>query len=151
MNVSLNCNDQGFGFWLVGGSEDGTQVTVGFIEPGGSAALDGRLQTGDEIIFCNNECVINASHKQVAHIIRCAGRRSGHVSLTVRRRNSFYKGCHSDYLTLTRRNKESKEGTQSAKQQQQQITEPDAAAKDDMVLPHMNEKSNFKPVNLFNI
>ena len=58
---------------------------MGHIVPGGAADLDGRLRTGDEILFCDGICVINSSHHKVVQLMGNAGFR-GQVSLGVRRR-----------------------------------------------------------------
>ncbi|CAB4058299.1 AIP3 [Lepeophtheirus salmonis] len=41
--VTLHRQDSGFGFRIVGGTEEGSQVSIGHIVPGGAADLDGRL------------------------------------------------------------------------------------------------------------
>lgn len=48
--VTLERQSLGFGFRIVGGTEEGSQVTVGHIVPGGAADLDPRVATGDEIL-----------------------------------------------------------------------------------------------------
>lgn len=47
--VTLQRQALGFGF-RIGGTEEGSQVTVGHIVPGGAAANDHRIMTGDEIL-----------------------------------------------------------------------------------------------------
>lgn len=42
LTVFLKRNDSGFGFRIVGGTEEGSQVSVGHIVPGGAADLDQR-------------------------------------------------------------------------------------------------------------
>lgn len=53
----------GFGFRIVGGTEEGSQVCVGYIVKDGAADRDPRIQTGDEIININGvnvvSCLIN--------------------------------------------------------------------------------------------
>lgn len=48
--VTLERQSLGFGFRIVGGTEEGSQVTVGHIVPGGAADMDPRIATGDEIL-----------------------------------------------------------------------------------------------------
>lgn len=48
--VTLQRQALGFGFRIVGGTEEGSQVTVGHIVPGGAADNDHRITTGDEIL-----------------------------------------------------------------------------------------------------
>ena len=66
-------------------------MAVGHIVPGGAADLDGRLRTGDEILFCDGVCVINSSHHKVVQLMGNAGFR-GQVSLGVRRRIALSSG-----------------------------------------------------------
>lgn len=49
----------GFGFRIVGGTEEGSQVTVGHIVPGGSADRDPRIQSGDEILSIDGVNVVS--------------------------------------------------------------------------------------------
>lgn len=54
---------QGFGFRIVGGTEEGSQVTVGHIVPGGAAAADSRIASGDEILSIDGHNVVCISVK----------------------------------------------------------------------------------------
>uniref|UniRef100_K1Q2K1 Membrane-associated guanylate kinase, WW and PDZ domain-containing protein 1 n=1 Tax=Magallana gigas TaxID=29159 RepID=K1Q2K1_MAGGI len=83
--ITLQQLETGFGFRIIGGTEEGSQVSVGHIVPNGSADLDGRLRTGDEITHVDGQNVINSSHHHVVSLMRLAGQR-GHVTLGVRRR-----------------------------------------------------------------
>ncbi|KAL1416190.1 hypothetical protein MTO96_006453 [Rhipicephalus appendiculatus] len=58
--VTLHRQESGFGFRIVGGTEEGSQVSIGHIVPGGAADLDGRLMTGDEIVFVDGQNVLHA-------------------------------------------------------------------------------------------
>ena len=69
MTVTLLRQDSGFGFRIVGGTEEGSQVSIGHIVPGGAADVDGRLFSGDEIVAVDNTPVLNTSHHQVRFII----------------------------------------------------------------------------------
>ncbi|XP_076261191.1 membrane associated guanylate kinase, WW and PDZ domain containing protein magi [Rhynchophorus ferrugineus] len=84
-HVVLNRQETGFGFRIVGGIEDKSQVAVGHIVPGGAADLDGRMQSGDEIVSVEGFSVLKASHRQVVQLINAASAR-GQVSLILRRR-----------------------------------------------------------------
>ncbi|CAB3366537.1 Hypothetical predicted protein [Cloeon dipterum] len=77
--------ESGFGFRIVGGTEEGSQVSIGHIVPGGAADLDGRLRTGDEIVSVDNHSVLNTSHH---HVVQLMGKAAvnGRVSIGVRRR-----------------------------------------------------------------
>ena len=61
------------------------QVSIGHIVPNGAAALDGRLQPGDEFIFIDNICVLGSSHHRVVELMAEAGQ-TGQVTLGVCRR-----------------------------------------------------------------
>ncbi|OQR75924.1 membrane-associated guanylate kinase, partial [Tropilaelaps mercedesae] len=83
--VTLSRQESGFGFRIVGGTEEGSQVTIGHIVPGGAADLDGSIQTGDEILSVDGHSVANASHHHVVQLIGAASI-SGQVTLGLRRR-----------------------------------------------------------------
>lgn len=91
--VSLNRQESGFGFRIVGGTEEGSQVTIGHIVPGGAADVDGSIQTGDEILSVDGHSVANASHHHVVQLIGAASI-SGQVTLGLRRRIS---NLHSEF------------------------------------------------------
>lgn len=57
--VTLERQALGFGFRIVGGTEEGSQVTVGHIVPGGSADCDPRIATGDEILSIDGHNVVS--------------------------------------------------------------------------------------------
>ncbi|GAB1597467.1 membrane-associated guanylate kinase, WW and PDZ domain-containing protein 1 isoform X1 [Argonauta hians] len=120
MLVILRRQESGFGFRIIGGTEEGSQVSVGHIVSGGAADLDGRLRTGDEIIYVDSHCVLNASHHRVVQLMGSAAL-NGRVSLRVRRRllttsisvtdQPFYRaaGVSESYpydVTVTRREHE---------------------------------------------
>lgn len=56
--ITLERRAQGFGFRIVGGTEEGSQVTVGHIVPAGSADADPRISTGDEILSIDGHNVV---------------------------------------------------------------------------------------------
>ena len=59
LEVTLERQALGFGFRIVGGTEEGSQVTVGHIVPGGAADDDHRVATGDEIISIDGVNVVS--------------------------------------------------------------------------------------------
>ncbi|XP_039298140.1 membrane-associated guanylate kinase, WW and PDZ domain-containing protein 2 [Nilaparvata lugens] len=83
--VTLLRQETGFGFRIVGGTEEGSQVSIGHIDSGGAADLDGRLCTGDEIVTVDSQSVINTSHH---HVVQLMGKAAvhGRVTLGIRRR-----------------------------------------------------------------
>lgn len=82
--IFLKKGENGFGFRIVGGTEEGTQVSVANIVPGGAADLDGRLQSGDQILYIDGQSVTGASHEKVVSLMSNAGH-IGRVSLGIRR------------------------------------------------------------------
>ncbi|XP_070193690.1 membrane-associated guanylate kinase, WW and PDZ domain-containing protein 1-like isoform X2 [Littorina saxatilis] len=83
--VELHRQESGYGFRIIGGTEEGSQVSVGHIVQGGSADLDGRLRKNDEIIHVDGQSVINSSHHRVVQLMTNAAL-NGIVTLGVRRR-----------------------------------------------------------------
>ncbi|XP_059622680.1 membrane-associated guanylate kinase, WW and PDZ domain-containing protein 1 [Phlebotomus argentipes] len=83
--VTLERQTLGFGFRIVGGTEEGSQVTVGHIVPGGSADRDPRIATGDEILSIDGVNVVNASHHRVVQLMGEAALR-GQVTMILRRK-----------------------------------------------------------------
>lgn len=79
--VRLARGHAGFGFRIVGGTEDGSRVAVGFVVPGGPA--DGLLRPGDLLTSVDGIPLTEASHaRAVAYVCQAASR--GHVTLGVR-------------------------------------------------------------------
>lgn len=89
--VVLERQALGFGFRIVGGTEEGSQVTVGHIVPGGAADKDTRIASGDEILNINGVNVENASHHRVVQLMGEAGLR-GQVTMILRRRKPLKAG-----------------------------------------------------------
>lgn len=56
--VTLDRQPSGFGFRIVGGTEEGSQVTVGHIVPHGAADANPRIETGDEILSIDGHNVV---------------------------------------------------------------------------------------------
>nr|XP_042895445.1 membrane-associated guanylate kinase, WW and PDZ domain-containing protein 3 isoform X1 [Parasteatoda tepidariorum]XP_042895446.1 membrane-associated guanylate kinase, WW and PDZ domain-containing protein 3 isoform X2 [Parasteatoda tepidariorum] len=85
MIVTLYRQESGFGFRIIGGTEEGSQVAVGHIVPGGAADLDGTLKSGDEIVAVDGQCVLNTPHHHVVQLMNSSAE-NDHVSLNIRRR-----------------------------------------------------------------
>ncbi|XP_072026608.1 membrane-associated guanylate kinase, WW and PDZ domain-containing protein 2-like isoform X3 [Amphiura filiformis] len=83
--VFLKKHADGFGFRIVGGHEEGSQVSIGTITPGGAADVDGRLLTGDELLYVDGQTVVSASHRKVVTLMKNAND-AGRVSLGIKRR-----------------------------------------------------------------
>ncbi|GFR31742.1 membrane-associated guanylate kinase, WW and PDZ domain-containing protein 1, partial [Trichonephila clavata] len=84
MTVTLHRQESGFGFRIIGGKEEGSQVAVGHIVPGGAADLDGTLKSGDEIVGVDGQCVLNTPHHHVVQLMS-ASSENGKVTLNIRR------------------------------------------------------------------
>ena len=84
ITIDLQRRQEGFGFRIVGGTEEGSQVSVGHIVPRGAAALDGRLQTNDQIVAVDGISVVGASHHSVVQLMARAAA-NGRVRLVVRK------------------------------------------------------------------
>lgn len=67
--VTLERQALGFGFRIVGGTEEGSQVTVGHIVPGGSADCDPRIATGDEILSIDGHNVVSIVLSCLPHYV----------------------------------------------------------------------------------
>ncbi len=85
MEIDLHKQESGFGFRIVGGEEEGSQVSVGYIVQGGAAHLDNRLRPGDEIIMIDDECALGATHRRVVQLMTIAGLKRK-VKLMIRRK-----------------------------------------------------------------
>lgn len=88
ITVNLIRKPNGFGFRVVGGTEEGTCISVGQVVPGGAAADDGRLQQGDEIIEIEGKNVCGESHATAVKLMQQAAA-NGHVKLVVRRKKEM--------------------------------------------------------------
>ncbi|XP_045456505.1 membrane-associated guanylate kinase, WW and PDZ domain-containing protein 1 [Melitaea cinxia] len=81
VRVRLARGAAGFGFRIVGGTEDGSRVAVGRVVPGGPA--DGLLRPGDLLTSVDGVSLAGATHAlAVAYVCQAAAR--GHVTLGVR-------------------------------------------------------------------
>ncbi|XP_044741559.1 membrane-associated guanylate kinase, WW and PDZ domain-containing protein 1 isoform X2 [Chrysoperla carnea] len=100
--VTLIRQESGFGFRIVGGTEEGSQVAVGHIVPGGAADLDGRICTGDIILNVDGHSVINSSHHQVVQLMGIAAA-NGRVKLRIRRRRNQLPSSASTYNVVVTR------------------------------------------------
>jgi C-terminal processing protease CtpA/Prc len=93
--VELTKTAAGFGFRIVGGSEEGRNVAVGSVVIGGVAYANGVLKSGDDIMSINDISVIGASHRDVIDLVTNCGPTA---SILIRRR----KDADSIEVFLTR-------------------------------------------------
>ena len=63
-------------------------MAIGAIILQGAADLDGRLATGDELLYVDGQSVLGSSHKTVVTLMVTAAK-SGRVSLGIRRKVSL--------------------------------------------------------------
>ncbi|XP_063606399.1 uncharacterized protein LOC134781224 isoform X8 [Penaeus indicus] len=97
--VTLKRQETGFGFRIVGGTEEGSQVSIGHIVPGGAADQDRSICTGDEIVGVDGEMVLGASHHRVVQLMSAAATH-GRVTLTLRRRTQNPSELHNRSLEM---------------------------------------------------
>jgi len=69
---------------VLGGEEEKSQVSIGYILPNSPAEVDGRLQIDDEIIKIDGHSTIRATHEKVVQLMQRAKEKQ-HVCLIVRR------------------------------------------------------------------
>uniref|UniRef100_A0A158QCF6 PDZ domain-containing protein n=2 Tax=Hymenolepis diminuta TaxID=6216 RepID=A0A158QCF6_HYMDI len=83
--VRLLRGPKGFGLRLIGGAEEGTQVRVGALTPGGQAELSGNIFPGDLLIAINGVSVVGATHSSVIQLLSAAAPMiNNDVNLTLR-------------------------------------------------------------------
>ncbi|XP_063685341.1 membrane-associated guanylate kinase, WW and PDZ domain-containing protein 1-like isoform X2 [Bolinopsis microptera] len=83
VQVNLQKDNNGFGFKVIGGEEQGIPVAIGHVTPEGPA--EGLLQIYDEIRTVNGQSVLGAYHTGVLSLIGQAASFQGKISLVVRR------------------------------------------------------------------
>ncbi|XP_037876793.1 membrane-associated guanylate kinase, WW and PDZ domain-containing protein 2 [Bombyx mori] len=79
--VRLGRGAAGFGFRIVGGTEDGSRVAVGYVVPGGPA--EGLVRAGDLLTSVDGVPVTGATHQRAVALV-CRAAHRGHVTLGVR-------------------------------------------------------------------
>lgn len=60
-------------------------MSIGHIVPGGAADVDGRLTSGDEIMYVDGQSVLNTSHHHVVQLMGNAAL-TGRVTLGIQRK-----------------------------------------------------------------
>uniref|UniRef100_A0A158R6Y3 Membrane associated guanylate kinase, WW and PDZ domain containing 2 n=1 Tax=Taenia asiatica TaxID=60517 RepID=A0A158R6Y3_TAEAS len=79
--VNLRHEANGFGFKLLGGSEEGTQVTIGQLAPGGAAERSTHMRAGDRLVSVNGTRVLGGSHAKALALLERAAEAHGEVTL----------------------------------------------------------------------
>ncbi|CAL8069789.1 unnamed protein product [Calicophoron daubneyi] len=83
--VHLERQSTGFGFTVMGGAEENSQVIIGSLVPGGAAQLSGVVRTGDRLISINGTRVVGAKHREVVQLLDKAAYTVGQVTLGLQR------------------------------------------------------------------
>lgn len=69
--TSLVKSSRGLGFTIVGGDDTVDEfLQIKSVVPKGPAWLDGKLQTGDVIVFVNDTCVLGYTHNQIVRLFQ---------------------------------------------------------------------------------
>lgn len=79
--VELEKTEEGFGFNVMGGSEQKCPLYISRIIPNGYADRHGQLRRGDQLISVNGVNVENAKHEMAVDLLKTA---VGKISLVVR-------------------------------------------------------------------
>uniref|UniRef100_A0A8C7X4S7 Membrane-associated guanylate kinase, WW and PDZ domain-containing protein 1 n=1 Tax=Oryzias sinensis TaxID=183150 RepID=A0A8C7X4S7_9TELE len=70
LSTSLQKSNMGFGFTIIGGDEPDEFLQVKSVIPDGPAAADGKMATGDVIVYINDVCVLGTTHADVVKIFQ---------------------------------------------------------------------------------
>ncbi|XP_034019758.1 membrane-associated guanylate kinase, WW and PDZ domain-containing protein 2a isoform X2 [Thalassophryne amazonica] len=70
LSTSLQKSNMGFGFTIIGGDEPDEFLQVKSIIPDGPAAADGKMATGDVIVYINDMCVLGTTHADVVKLFQ---------------------------------------------------------------------------------
>ncbi|XP_062853005.1 membrane-associated guanylate kinase, WW and PDZ domain-containing protein 2a isoform X2 [Trichomycterus rosablanca] len=70
LSTSLQKSTMGFGFTIIGGDEPDEFLQVKSVIPDGPAAQDGKMATGDVIVYINDVCVLGTTHADVVKLFQ---------------------------------------------------------------------------------
>ncbi|KAL2093822.1 hypothetical protein ACEWY4_011134 [Coilia grayii] len=70
LSTSLQKSNMGFGFTIIGGDEPDEFLQVKSVIPEGPAAQDGKMDTGDVIVYINDICVLGTTHADVVKLFQ---------------------------------------------------------------------------------
>ncbi|XP_039456865.1 membrane-associated guanylate kinase, WW and PDZ domain-containing protein 2a isoform X4 [Oreochromis aureus] len=70
LSTSLQKSNMGFGFTIIGGDEPDEFLQVKSVIPDGPAAADGKMATGDVIVYINDVCVLGTTHADVVKLFQ---------------------------------------------------------------------------------
>ncbi|XP_070404193.1 membrane-associated guanylate kinase, WW and PDZ domain-containing protein 2a isoform X4 [Nothobranchius furzeri] len=70
LSTELQKSNMGFGFTIIGGDEPDEFLQVKSVIPDGPAAADGKMATGDVIVYINDVCVLGTTHADVVKLFQ---------------------------------------------------------------------------------
>ncbi|XP_041833229.1 membrane-associated guanylate kinase, WW and PDZ domain-containing protein 2a isoform X3 [Melanotaenia boesemani] len=70
LSTSLQKSSMGFGFTIIGGDEPDEFLQVKSVIPDGPAAADGKMATGDVIVYIDDVCVLGTTHADVVKLFQ---------------------------------------------------------------------------------
>uniref|UniRef100_A0A672S8R9 Membrane-associated guanylate kinase, WW and PDZ domain-containing protein 1 n=1 Tax=Sinocyclocheilus grahami TaxID=75366 RepID=A0A672S8R9_SINGR len=70
LTTVLQKSNMGFGFTIIGGDEPDEFLQVKSVIPDGPAAQDGKMNTGDVIVYINDICVLGTTHSDVVKLFQ---------------------------------------------------------------------------------
>ncbi|XP_059402765.1 membrane-associated guanylate kinase, WW and PDZ domain-containing protein 2-like isoform X6 [Carassius carassius] len=70
LTTVLQKSNMGFGFTIIGGDEPDEFLQVKSVIPEGPAAQDGKMDTGDVIVYINDICVLGTTHSDVVKLFQ---------------------------------------------------------------------------------
>ncbi|XP_076877709.1 membrane-associated guanylate kinase, WW and PDZ domain-containing protein 2 isoform X4 [Brachyhypopomus gauderio] len=70
LSTALQKSTMGFGFTIIGGDEPDEFLQVKSVIPDGPAAQDGKMATGDVIVYINDICVLGTTHADVVKLFQ---------------------------------------------------------------------------------
>nr|XP_014346077.1 PREDICTED: membrane-associated guanylate kinase, WW and PDZ domain-containing protein 2-like [Latimeria chalumnae] len=70
LSTALKKSNMGFGFTIIGGDEPDEFLQVKSVIPDGPAAQDGKMETGDVIVYINDVCVLGHTHADVVKLFQ---------------------------------------------------------------------------------
>ncbi|KAJ8007111.1 hypothetical protein DPEC_G00114170 [Dallia pectoralis] len=70
LSTALQKSNMGFGFTIIGGDEPDEFLQVKSVIPDGPAAQDGKMDTGDVIVYINDMCVLGTTHADVVKLFQ---------------------------------------------------------------------------------
>uniref|UniRef100_A0A4W5JYL9 Membrane-associated guanylate kinase, WW and PDZ domain-containing protein 2 n=1 Tax=Hucho hucho TaxID=62062 RepID=A0A4W5JYL9_9TELE len=70
LSTALQKSNMGFGFTIIGGDEPDEFLQVKSVIPEGPAAQDGKMDTGDVIVYINDICCLGTTHADVVKLFQ---------------------------------------------------------------------------------